>query len=71
MPERTMMPDKDHPFWKIVPYVCVTVFLCCWLMFGYKNGFDSVKDVITIIGAILAFAGGSVAPTLFSRPADK
>jgi len=40
-------------------------------MFGYKNGFDNVKDVITIIGAILAFAGGSVAPTLFSRPADK
>lgn len=55
-----MWTDPMHPVWKLIRLLILCVTLVVMLTVMYRNGFDPMKDIPTIIAALSAIAGFDV-----------
>lgn len=52
-----MFPRNDSPFWPWLYYISTLAGAGLWMHFGYKSGFDIVKDGPALIGYLTAMGG--------------
>jgi hypothetical protein len=57
------MPDAKHPVWKIARLAIVCTTLLLFFAFGYSSPIES-KDVMTIIGTLLALGGFDISKAI-------
>ena len=63
-----MMPDSQHPIWRILNVVVVGTILILLLQFNY-NGLDK-RDILTVISTLAASGGMSWLQSSVDRKTD-